>query len=88
MALCPLGASDHISLNITLYTESSINRPFLIFFKGDFVSLKLMMKDVNLTNCVQDCDNINDKWDCFHRTIADGLNLIVPVKRKFAVKNK
>ena len=28
-ALCPLGASDHISLNITLvlYTESSINHP-------------------------------------------------------------
>ena len=41
-ALCPLGANDHISLNITLvlYTESSINRPSFIYFKCDFVSLR------------------------------------------------
>ena len=34
------------------------------------------------------CDNINDKWDCFHKTIEDGANLFVPVKRKSAAKNK
>ena len=40
-ALCPFGASDHISLNITLalYTEGSNNRPSFIYFDGDFVSL-------------------------------------------------
>ena len=33
-ALCPLGASDHISLSIThvLYTESSINHPSFNYF--------------------------------------------------------
>ena len=43
-ALCPLGASDHISLNIAhvLYTESSINCPSFTYFKGDFVSLRSM----------------------------------------------
>ena len=83
-------ASDHISLNITLvlYTESSINCPSLNYFKGDFVSLRLMIKDVNQTNRVQACANINDKWDCFHKTIADGVSLFVPVKRKSAAKIK
>ena len=44
-ALCPSGASDHISLNITLvlYTESSINRPSFDYSKGDFVSLRSMI---------------------------------------------
>ena len=81
-ALCPLGASGHISLNIALvlYTESSINRPSFSYFKGNFVSLRSMFMDVNLTNSVQACDNLNDKWECFHKTIADGVNLIVPVK--------
>ena len=62
-ALCPLGASDHISLNITLvlYTESSINHPSLNYFKGDFVSLISMINDIILSNHVQACDNINDK---------------------------
>ena len=27
-------------------------------------------------------------WDCFHKAIADGVNLFVLVKRKSAVKNK
>ena len=37
-ALCPLGASDHISLNITLVlcTESSINSPSLDYLIGEF----------------------------------------------------
>ena len=37
---------------------------------------------------VQACDNINDQWDCFHKTFADGENLFVPVSRKYAVENK
>ena len=47
-----------------------------------------MIKDVNLTNRVEDCDNINYKWDCFHKTIVDGINLFVLVKSKSAAKNK
>ena len=31
-----------------------------------------MINNINLTNRVQACDNIN-KWDCFHKTIADGI---------------
>ena len=44
-ALCPFGASDHISLNITLvlYTDSSINHPSFNYFKGDFDSLRSMI---------------------------------------------
>ena len=44
-ALCPIGASDHISLNIAIvfYTESSINHPSPNYFKGDFVSLRSMI---------------------------------------------
>ena len=30
---------------------------------------------MNLTNHVQACGNITDKWDCFHKTIAGGVNL-------------
>ena len=73
------GTSDHISLNITLafYTESSINHPSFNYFNGDFVSLRSMINYINLTNRVQACDNINDKWDCSHKTIADGVNLFV-----------
>ena len=86
-ALYPLGASDHISLNISLvlYTESSINRPSFNYVNGDFVSLRSMIKDVNLTNRVQACDNINDMWDWFHKAIA---NLFVPVRGKSAANNK
>ena len=89
-ALCPLGLSDHISLNITLvlYTEGSINHPSFSYFSGDFVSLRSIIKDVNQTNRVQACDNINDKWDCFHKTIQDGANVSVTVKRKSAAKNR
>ena len=89
-ALCPLGVSDHISLTVTLapYTESSINRPSFNYFKDDFVSLRSMIKDGKLTNRAQVCDNINDKWDCFHKTIADGVNLFVQIKRKSSAKNK
>ena len=62
-ALCPLGASDHISLYITLvlYIKSSINCPSFSYFNGDSVSLRSMIKDINLTNHLQACDNINDK---------------------------
>ena len=40
-ALCPLGASDHISLNITfvLYTESNINCHSFNYFRGDFYTV-------------------------------------------------
>ena len=75
-ALCPLGASDHIYLNITLvlYTESCIIHPSFNYFRGDFVSLRSMINDINLTNRVQACDNINDKWDCFHKTVYISLS--------------
>ena len=88
--LCPLGASDHISLNITLvfYTESSINHPSFNYFKGDFASLKSMINKINQTNHVQACDSINDKWDCFLKSIEDGVNLSVAVERKSAAKDK
>ena len=83
-ALCPLGASDHISLNIilALYAEGSTNRPSLDYFTDEFVSLKSVIKDVNLTNHVQGCDNINDKWDCFHIPITDGANLFATVRKE------
>ena len=90
-ALCPLGASGDISpLNtmLELDTESSINYPSVTYFKGDFTSMRSMIKDENLTNHVQACDNINDKWNCFHKTTADGENHFVPVKMESAVKNK
>ena len=45
-----------------------------------------MIKDVNLINCVQACESINDKWECFHETIADGVNLFVPVKGNLLLK--
>ena len=45
-----------------------------------------MIKDANLTNRVQACDNINDKWECFHKAIADGVDFFVPVKRKSTMK--
>ena len=85
-----LAVSGHISLNIThvLYTESSINHTSFNYFEGNFVSLRSIIKDANLTNCVQACDTINDKWDCFHKTIADDINIFVPVKRKSSIKNK
>ena len=56
--------------------------------KGDFASLRSIINDINLTNRVQACDNINDKWDCFRKTIADGVNHFFPAKRKSAVKDK
>ena len=56
------------------YTESSINRYYLYYIKVDFVSLKTMINDINLTNRVQACDNNDDKWECFHKAIADGVN--------------
>ena len=89
-ALCPLGASYHISLNITLvfYTESSNSRPSFNYFKGYFVSLRSTIKDVYQTNRVQAYDIINDKWECFRKTIANVAYLSVPVNRKSAVKNK
>ena len=43
---------------------------------------------MNLTIRVQACDNINDKWDSFHKAIANGAHLFVPVKRKSAANNK
>ena len=46
-----------------------------------------MIKDIILTNHVQACANINDKGECFYKTIADGVNLFVPVKMKSADKN-
>ena len=89
-ALCPLGASDHMSLNITLVldTGSSINRHSFNYFKGDFVSLRSLINNVKLTDRVQACDNFNDKWDCLHKSFADGVNLFVLVKRESVVKNK
>ena len=47
-----------------------------------------MINYINLASRVQDCDDINDKWDCFHKTIADGVNLFVPEKKKSAARNK
>ena len=45
--LCLLGTSDHISLNIAhaLYTKSNIKRSSLNYSKGDFVSLRSMIKE-------------------------------------------
>ena len=43
---------------------------------------------VTLVRCQFLDTAINDKWDCFHKTIADGVNLFVPVKRKSDAKNK
>ena len=70
------------------HAESSINHTSFYHLNGDFVSLRSMINDINLTNPVQDCDDINDKWDCFHKTIADCENIFVPVKRKSADRNK
>ena len=78
-----------ITLNTTLalFEESSINHRYLSNFKGDFASLRSMTKNVKLTSRVQSCDNISDKWVCFHKTIADGVNLFDPVKGKSTVIN-
>ena len=70
------------------YTECSINRSYLNYYKVDFVSLKTIINDINLTNRVQACENNDDKWECFHKTIADGVIHSGLARRKSAVRNR
>ena len=58
------------------------------YFKVDFVSMKTIINDINLTNRVQACDNNDDKWECFHKTIADGAIHSGLERRKSAVRNR
>ena len=60
----------------------------LNYFKVDFVSLKTIINDINLTNRVQACDNNDDKWECFDKTIADGVIHSGLVRRKSAARNR